>query len=199
MQSSSHDCSFAPIGRKPKAENNRQRCRRKAQRTLREGPGSWLSGPPGHTITTSAAGSSCSGLFAAVSKGDARPVVDGLAACFEHFFLGDHALGGSRFTLEKTRLWYERLYRLLPDISFDLRAIRISGPPWNTLVAVDWLESNSGTDGVRTFTPGVHVVRLAWGRMTYIGIYPDTVGLVATLQRLSRAGIAEATAEKIEG
>ena len=103
------------------------------------------------------------------------------------------------FTLEKTRLWYERLYRLLPDISFDLRAIRISGPPWNTLVAVDWLESNSGTDGVRTFTPGVHVVRLAWGRMTYIGIYPDTVGLVTTLQRLSRAGVAEATAQKIEG
>ena len=65
------------------------------------------------------------------------------------------------------------------------------------LVAVDWLESNSATDGVRTFTPGVHVVRLAWGRMTYIGIYPDTV--VTTLQRLSRAGVAEATTEKIEG
>ena len=103
------------------------------------------------------------------------------------------------FTLEKTRLWYERLYRLLPDISFDLRAIRISGPPWNTLVAVDWLENNSGTDGFRTFTPGVHVVRLAWGRMTYIGIYRDTVGVVTTLQRLSRAGVAEATAKKIEG
>jgi hypothetical protein len=48
-------------------------------------------------------------------------------------------------------------------------------------------------------TPGVHVVRLAWGRMAYIGIYPDTVGVVTTLQRLSRAGVAEATAEKIEG
>jgi hypothetical protein len=57
-------------------------------------------------------------LFAAVSKGDARPVLEGLAPHFEHFFLGDHALGGSRFSLEKTRLWYERLYRLLPDISF---------------------------------------------------------------------------------
>jgi len=134
------------------------------------------------------------GLFDAVSNGNARSVLEGLAPRFEHFFLGDHALGGSRFTLEKTRLWYERLYRLLPDISFDLRAIRISGPPWNTLVAVDWLESNSGTDGVRTSTPGVHVVRLAWGRMTYIGIYPDTVGVVTTLQRLSRAGVAEATA-----
>ena len=32
-----------------------------------------------------------------------------------------------------------------------------------------------------------------------IGIYPDTVGVVTTLQRLSRAGVAEATAEKIEG
>jgi hypothetical protein len=74
------------------------------------------------------------GLFAAVSNGNALPVLEGLAARFEHFFLGDHALGGSRFTLEKTRLWYERLYRLLPDISFDLRAIRISGPPWNTLL-----------------------------------------------------------------
>ena len=137
------------------------------------------------------------GLFAAVSNGDARPVLEGLAPRFEHFFLGDHALGGSRFTLEKTRLWYERLYRLLPDISFDLRAIRISGPPWNTLVAVDGKQF--GDRRSRTFTPGGHVVRLAWGRMTYIGIYPDTVGVVTTLQRLSRAGVAEATAEKIEG
>ena len=48
------------------------------------------------------------GLFAAVSNGNARPVLEGLAPRFEHFFLGDHALGGSRFTLEKTRLWYER-------------------------------------------------------------------------------------------
>ena len=73
------------------------------------------------------------GLFAAISNGNALPVLEELAPRFEHFFLGDHALGGSRFTLEKTRLWYERLYRLLPDISFDLCAIRISGPPWNTL------------------------------------------------------------------
>jgi hypothetical protein len=67
-------------------------------------------------------------LFAAVSKSNARPVLEGLAPRFEHFFLGDHALGGSRFTLAKTRLWYERLHRLLPDISFDLRAIRIRSP-----------------------------------------------------------------------
>lgn len=137
-------------------------------------------------------------LFAAISAGDAQPVLDGLAPRFEHFFLGDHALGGRRTTLAATQAWYERLYRLLPDISFELRAIRIAGSPWNTLVSIDWLESNSA-GGVRTHTPGVHVVRLAWGRMTYLGIYPDTTGLVATLERLHAAGVAEAKAEKIEG
>jgi ketosteroid isomerase-like protein len=138
-------------------------------------------------------------LFQAINSGDAEPVLAGLSTRFVHFFLGDHALGGTRVTLEKTRLWYERLYRLLPDVSFDLRTIRISGPPWNTLVAVDWLETNSATDGVRTCTPGVHVVRLVWGKMAYLGIYPDTVGLVATLRRLAGAGVVEATAMKIEG
>jgi ketosteroid isomerase-like protein len=137
-------------------------------------------------------------LFAAVGRGDAGPVLDGLAPKFEHYFLGDHALGGTRVSLDATRRWYERLYRLLPDISFDVRAISVSGPPWSTLVAADWIETNSA-GGLRTYTPGVHVVRLAWGRMTYIGIYPDTTGLAATLRRLAAAGVAEASAEKIEG
>jgi hypothetical protein len=39
--------------------------------------------------------SALAALFAAVSNGDARPVLEGLAPRFEHFFLGDHALGGS--------------------------------------------------------------------------------------------------------
>ena len=44
----------------------------------------------------------------------------------------------------------------------------------------------------------VHVARIAWTKMTYIGIYPDTAGLTATLARLARAGVTEATAAKIE-
>ena len=138
-------------------------------------------------------------IFAAVSRGDAQPVIDSLAPRFEHYFLGEHALGGSRITIEKTRDWYQRLYRLLPDISFDLKTLRLAGPPWNTLVTVDWIESNSGTDGVRTYTAGAHIARLVWGRMTYIGIYPDTVGLTRTLERLARAGVGEATAAEITG
>ena len=139
-------------------------------------------------------------LFEAVNRGDAEPVLAAFAQNFEHRFLGeDHALAGSRITIGKTRAWYARLYRLLPDLRFELQRVAVSGPPWNTVVVVDWLESNSGTDGVRTTNAGVHVVHLAWGRVTRLLICPDTTGLVATLDRLFASGNAEAHAQPITG
>ena len=138
-------------------------------------------------------------LFAAVNRGDAEPVLQAFAPRFEHAFLGDHALGGARTTLPATRLWYERLYRLLPDIHFDLRDIWVSGGPWNTLVVVEWDETNSATDGVRTYNRGAHILRLRWGRATRLLICPDTAGLVATLERLGRSGHQEALAAPIQG
>jgi ketosteroid isomerase-like protein len=115
-------------------------------------------------------------LFDAVNRGDAEPVLRAFAREFEHSFLGDTALGGSRKTLASTRRWYERLYRLLPDIRFELRRILVSGGPWNTLVLVEWDETNSGADGVRTTNRGVHVAHLEWGRVTRLAICPDQSG-----------------------
>lgn len=136
-------------------------------------------------------------LFEAVNRGDAEPVVRAFGRRFEHVFLGDHALGGARHTLSATRRWYARLYRLLPDLHFDLRKIWISGGPWNTLVVVEWDETNSGVDGVRTYNHGVHVMHLRWGRATRLLICPDTAGLMETLARLALAGVAEAAASPI--
>jgi ketosteroid isomerase-like protein len=136
-------------------------------------------------------------LFAAVNRGNAEPVLRAFARDFEHAFLGDTALGGTRKTLSATRKWYERLYRLLPDIHFDLGRITVSGAPSNTLVVIEWKETNSGTDGVRTLNHGLHVMQLRWGRATQLVICPDTVGLKATLDRLAGAGNAEALAAPI--
>jgi ketosteroid isomerase-like protein len=136
-------------------------------------------------------------LFAAVNRGNAEPVLEAFARDFEHAFLGETALGGSRTTLSATRKWYERLYRLLPDIHFDVGRIEVSGGPWNTLVVIAWKETNSGTDGVRTHNHGLHVMHLRWGRATRLVICPDTVGLKATLDRLASAGNAEASAAPI--
>jgi ketosteroid isomerase-like protein len=136
-------------------------------------------------------------LFNAVNHGDAEPVLRRFTRRFEHSFLGDHALGGSRRTPLATRQWYERLYRLLPDIRFDLTQISVSGGPWNTIVVIEWEETNSGSDGVRTYNRGIHVMHLRWGRATRLLICPDTVGLRATLDRLAAAGNTEALAAPI--
>lgn len=136
-------------------------------------------------------------LFDAINHGDADPVLRQFAPTFEHSFLGQHALGGSRRTLATTRQWYGRLYRLLPDIRFDLKQITVRGGPWNTVVVVEWNETNSGTDGVRTDNQGIHVLHLRWGRATRLLICTDTVGLMATLHRLAGAGNTEALAAPI--
>lgn len=137
-------------------------------------------------------------VFDAVNHGDARPVLNQFARRFEHTFLGDdHALGGTRRTLAATQKWYDRLYRLLPDICFDLKEISVSGGPWNTIVVVAWEETNSGTDGVRTYNRGYHVVQLSWARATRLVICPDTAGLKTTLDRLALAGNTEAHAAPI--
>jgi ketosteroid isomerase-like protein len=138
-------------------------------------------------------------LFEAINRGDAEPVVTGFAGAFEHVFLGDSALGGRRTSIAKTREWYARLYRLMPDIHFDLERITISGTPWNTLAVAEWRETNSGTDGVRTYNRGIHAVHIAWGKMTRLHICPDTTLVQITLDRLAAAGVAEAHASKIEG
>ena len=136
-------------------------------------------------------------LFEAVNCGNAAPVLGLFADKFEHVFLGGGALGGSRRTLSATRLWYERLYRLLPDIRFDLRRVQVSGAPWNTLVVAEWDETNSGTDGVRTGNSGIHALHLRWGRATRLIICPDTVALHATLDRMAAHGTLEAIAPPI--
>jgi len=136
-------------------------------------------------------------LFDAINRGDARPVIEEFARDFEHAFLGAHALGGARHSVEATRLWYERLYRLLPDIHFTIERISIRGTPWNTIAVVEWQETNSATDGVRTTARGVHLVWIRWGKMTRLLILPETHKLCATLERITEKGVSEAAAEEI--
>ncbi|MEO8530108.1 MAG: nuclear transport factor 2 family protein [Deltaproteobacteria bacterium] len=136
-------------------------------------------------------------LFDAINRGDAQPVIDGFALQFEHGFIGDHALGGSRHSRPAITAWYQRLYRLMPDITFTLHEIDVHGTPWNTQVVVRWTETNAGTDNTPTTADGVHIAHLKWGKMTRLYILPDTVKLIATLDRLAAKGVTEAHAPPI--
>lgn len=137
-------------------------------------------------------------LFDAVNAGDAAPVLAAFAPDGEHVFLGRHALAGRRVTEKGRAKWYARLYRLLPDIRFDLHRIDVAGPPWATIVTIEWTETNSATDGLRTSAAGVHIVHLRWGRVTRLLILPDTVPLLATLDRTAEASGGESLAPPID-
>lgn len=136
--------------------------------------------------------------FAGLSAGDITAITSKLAPNCVHTFVGDHALGGTRNTPESITAWYERLLGLLGDFSADIKRMRVSGPPWATLAVVEWVETNSGVDGIVTSASVVNVIELAWGKATRVSIYTDTAALERTLARAAAAGHPDATAAPIE-
>jgi ketosteroid isomerase-like protein len=135
--------------------------------------------------------------FAGLSAGRIEAITDELSPRALHYFVGTHALSGTRRTPEAIRAWYERLLRLLGGIRFMLHDVRVSGWPWRTQVQAFWTETNSGTDGVQTSAEGVNLIEIRWGRVTSVRIYPDTAALERTLQRIAAKGTAEALASPI--
>ncbi len=135
--------------------------------------------------------------FAGLSAGNIEAILDELSPRATHYFVGTHALSGTRRTPEAIRAWYERLLRLLNGISFTLHEVRVSGWPWHTQVEAIWTETNNGTDGVTTSAEGVNLIEVRWGRVTSVRIYPDTAMLERTLQRIAAKGTTEALAAPI--
>lgn len=135
--------------------------------------------------------------FAGLSAGRIEAITDELSDDAVHYFVGTHALSGTRRTPEAIRAWYERLLRLLQGINFTLNEVRVSGWPWRTQVEAIWTEANNGTDGVRTSAEGVNLIEIRWGKVTSVRIYPDTAALERTLQRIAENGTNEALASPI--
>lgn len=138
-----------------------------------------------------------SAAFTGLNAGRIDAITDELAPNAVHYFVGTHALSGTRRTPEAIRAWYERLLRLLQGIHFTLHEVRVSGWPWRTQVEAIWSETNLGTDGVKTSADGVNLIEIRWGRVTSVRIYPDTAALERTLQRIAAKGTVEALANPI--
>ncbi|MDT8913485.1 nuclear transport factor 2 family protein [Amycolatopsis sp. PS_44_ISF1] len=121
-----------------------------------------------------------------------------MASRFEHVFAGDHALGGSRHTVAGLRSWFERLYRLAPDLAFTVKHIAVSGPPWNTTAVIEWRDEATLAAGGDYANDGVHVVRMRWGKAISLHAYLDTAVFADSCRRMAQAGITEAGAAPIQ-
>jgi ketosteroid isomerase-like protein len=133
-------------------------------------------------------------VFDALNSGDTGPLLAGLDTPTEHVMWGDHALSGVRSNSESIERWYQRLFRLLPDLRFDIDTIAVKGPPWRTTVFVEWRDSAlAGTYGNR----GINVVELRYGRVRAIRIHCDTQHLARAVGELALQGKEEAAAAPI--
>jgi ketosteroid isomerase-like protein len=136
--------------------------------------------------------------FEDLSNRNLEPLLDRCAPDLRHTFAGDHALGGTRQSREAFRAWMERLYRLFPELQFHIRDIIVTGPPWDTRLAITWTDRGVAADGVEYENDGVHILRLKWGRLVELNARLDTQHLERTLDRMADAGIDEAAADPIE-
>ena len=136
------------------------------------------------------------GIFDALSRGDYEVAVDGLADDVHHVFAGDHALGGERHSRAAVRRWFERLFRLF-ELRFDVRRVIVSGPPWDFVVAVEWVAHALPKAGEPYMNDGAHVIRIRRGRVVYLHAYEDSQKVAAACRRMADSGIEEAAAAPI--
>lgn len=137
-------------------------------------------------------------LFEALNRGDIDYVVAGLAPRFEHIFSGDHTLGGMRHTRPRIRIWFERLFRVLPGLSFNIKHMAVSGWPWATTVVVEWRDFATLADGTPYVNDGAHAIQLRWGKVVVLHAYLDTAVIIDAMRIMTEAGVEEASAPKIE-
>lgn len=136
--------------------------------------------------------------FECLNRGDYETVLKGISPSITHTFSGTHALGGTRHSITAMRLWFQRLYRLSPGLNFEIKNIAVSGFPWDTTIAVEWVDTATPADGSSYVNEGVHVIKMTWGKVVYLHAYLDTQETEVLCKRLVAYGLAEAGAPPIE-
>jgi ketosteroid isomerase-like protein len=137
--------------------------------------------------------------FKNVSEGNFEAALSNVAEDVHHVFPGENAIGGERHSREAMRRWFQRLYRLFPGLDIEVKRVASRGWPWDTVVAVEWIDRAQPRDGMPYENEGAHFIRIRWGRAVYIHAYLDTERVNETLDRLAAKGVAEAAAEPIVG
>src|SRR5438067_7259206 len=66
-----------------------------------------------------------------LSRGRHEVLLRTCSPSIEHTFPGSHPLGGTRHSSDAVRRWFERLYRLFPQLSFEVHDVVVRGWPWD--------------------------------------------------------------------
>ena len=136
--------------------------------------------------------------FVAVQNHDYEAVLDGLSSTgLTHRFAGPNSLGGIRHDKEAMRQWFMRVGTVFPDLQFNVTSVLVHGGPWNTTVVARWVATCELKNGEPYMNPGIHVIKLRWGKAYDFDVYEDTFAVTAGLEKQAKSGIGEASAPQI--
>jgi ketosteroid isomerase-like protein len=135
--------------------------------------------------------------FAALSGGE-MSLIANMAPDVHHTFPGHGALGGRRTTRDDVAAWLARLYRILPGLQFQVRAVAVDGWPWHTTVGVEWTNEATLLDGSTYANTGCHILTLRKGKIVAFHAYlNDVQAFDDALARVADHGVEEAAAPPI--
>jgi ketosteroid isomerase-like protein len=136
--------------------------------------------------------------FTAVQDYNYEEVLKGVASKgLTHRFAGPNSLGGVRHDKEAFGRWLKRVGTVLPDLKFEVKDVLVHGGPWNTTVIARWVATCTLANGEPYLNPGVHVIKLRWGKAYDFDVYEDTYAVTNGLEKQGKSGISEATASQI--
>ncbi|MGO4714275.1 nuclear transport factor 2 family protein [Bradyrhizobium sp. 2TAF24] len=138
-------------------------------------------------------------VFSRLNAGDYRFVTSQFHTDAEHWFAGSHAMSGRRITSGRREEWYRRLAAVFPGLKFDVRKLIVSGPPWHSLAAVEWVDELHDKKGNPLPNEGVFFITIRWGKVTEFHVYCDTAKIEKNLSILAAQGVVEAAASPIIG
>jgi ketosteroid isomerase-like protein len=125
-------------------------------------------------------------------------LMPGIAPDVHHSFGGAHAIGGERHDAKTLRCWFERLARVLPNLHLQINNIWVKGPPWHTMVFVQWDGTATLLNGDDSyFNRGLHVITLKWGKIQELDVFEDSQEVARGLAAQAEAGLEEAVAPQL--
>ena len=138
-------------------------------------------------------------VFDNLNKANYDLIISSLDKNFIHWFIGEHALSGTRVSLDKTIAWYKRLYTIFPNIQFKIKNIKIQGTLWNTTAVIEWDDSYLLLNNEQRKNLGVHIIHFKWAKVDSIRIYCDTRLLLENMSIQEKGGIKEVLEPPIVG
>ena len=114
-----------------------------------------------------------------------------------HRFAGANSLGGIRHDKVALEKWFRRVGTILPELRFEIKDVLVIGAPWKTTVVARWVARCNLENGEPYVNPGVHIIKLRWGKAYDFDVYEDTFVVTDGLEKQAKSGIAEASAPQI--